>query len=74
MNPKDNKEEIAFEEALLQLKSIVEQLESGNMTLDDSISQFEKGMVLHDLCKKKLDSAKLKISKIALNNGKLTDS
>lgn len=65
-------EDLGFEEALGQLKAIVEKLESGALKLDEAITMFEKGVMLRDICQKKLDNAKLKISKIVVNEGKPT--
>lgn len=51
-----------FEEKLKQLESIAQELESGNLTLDESISKFELGMKLSKECTKKLDNTEKKIN------------
>lgn len=56
------KKEITFEEAVSELEGIVQNLESGNLSLDESISIFQRGMELSNLCSKKLDSAEKKIN------------
>jgi len=43
------KERLSFEDALKQLESIVEQLESQEITLEDSVNLYEKGMKLSKL-------------------------
>ena len=50
-------EKINFEKALQQLEAIAEKLEDGDLGLDESISQFEKGMRLAKFCRDKLDEA-----------------
>ncbi len=54
-------EKINFEKALKQLEEIAEKLEDGDLGLDESISQFEKGMHLAKFCREKLDEAERKI-------------
>ena len=46
--------EIKFEEALKQLEEIVNKLESGDLTLDKSLEEYEEGVRLIRLCQKKL--------------------
>ncbi|MBP9674009.1 MAG: exodeoxyribonuclease VII small subunit [Bacteriovoracaceae bacterium] len=50
-----------FEEQLNKLEEIVGELESGNLSLDESLKKFEKGMELYKGCKQVLDSAEKKI-------------
>jgi exodeoxyribonuclease VII small subunit len=58
------KKEIKFETALQRLEYIVEQLESGETSLDESIKIFEEGNSLIKLCINKLNQAEKKINKI----------
>lgn len=51
-----------FEQSLKDLEKIVLELEKGEMSLDDSISSFEKGIALSRECSKKLDEAEKKIN------------
>jgi exodeoxyribonuclease VII small subunit len=53
--------EIKFEEALKKLEEIVNQLESGDVSLDASLAKYEEGVKLVKLCQKKLENAKKKI-------------
>ncbi len=55
---------LTFEEALQQLERIVADLETGNLSLDDSIALFERGIRLAKDCGDRLADAKLKISRI----------
>lgn len=50
-----------FEASLLELEKIVEKLEGGEISLDESIKLFEKGMELSNDCRKTLDTARQKI-------------
>lgn len=54
----------AFEELMKDLEATVRLLESGDLTLDQSIASFEKGMGLARECEKKLGDAKAKVEKI----------
>ncbi len=51
-----------FEEALKKLEKIVEELEAGELTLDESLKKFKDGIELTSFCNKKLDDAEKKIS------------
>ncbi len=53
--------EFDFETALSQLNEIVDKIESGECSLEESIKLFEQGIELSDTCTKKLDEAKKKI-------------
>ena len=57
-------ENIKFEDALKELESIVKELESGNISLDDSLVYFEKGVSLVKELEKKLKSVEEKAVKI----------
>jgi exodeoxyribonuclease VII small subunit len=46
-----------FEEHLTQLETVVERLERGDMTLDESVRLFEEGMKLSSACKAELEQA-----------------
>lgn len=47
-----------FEELLTELEEIVKELESGSLSLEDSIEKYKKGMELSNLCKRLLEEAK----------------
>ena len=55
---------LSFEEALSELEGIVESLERGDIDLEDSISIYERGVVLKAHCESKLEKAKMKVDKI----------
>ena len=50
-----------FEGALEQLEEVVEQLESGDLALDDSLAAFEKGVGLVKFCNQKLSEVEKKV-------------
>ena len=52
---------MTFEESILKLNSIAEKLESGEVSLEESIQLYKEGMDLSAFCKKELESAQLKI-------------
>lgn len=51
-----------FEESLKELESIVSKMEQGNLTIDESIAAFTKGIELCKNCTKELEEAKGKIT------------
>jgi exodeoxyribonuclease VII small subunit len=55
---------LSFEDALKALETIVRQLESGDVPLEDSISLYEKGEKLRLHCQKRLDAAQARIERI----------
>ena len=54
-------EETSLEEALDDLEQIVELLEEGKMSLEESLELYEKGMKLAGLCQSRLESAEKRI-------------
>jgi exodeoxyribonuclease VII small subunit len=50
-----------FEVALEELEEVVEQLESGDLSLEDSLAAFEKGVGLVKYCNQKLSGVEKKI-------------
>ena len=50
-----------FEESLKKLETIVEQLEKGDLPLEDSLKLFEEGVGLSEVCKQELDAAEGKV-------------
>ena len=61
-------EEGAFEETLSALELVVEHLERGRLTMDESIAWYEAGLGLMRRCSQLLEQAELRIS--ALDAGK----
>lgn len=61
--------EMSFEEALRELEQVVQQLESGNVPLEQSIAAYERGALLKKHCEAKLDAAQARIEQITLAEG-----
>ncbi len=51
----------SFEEAIKELEAIAEKLEKGQLSLEESILAYEKGIELKNLCNTKLKEAETKI-------------
>jgi exodeoxyribonuclease VII small subunit len=58
---------LSFEAALAELEKIVERLEQGNVALEESITQYERGERLREHCQKLLGAAEAKVEKIRLS-------
>jgi exodeoxyribonuclease VII small subunit len=54
-------EELKFEKALERLEKIVEELEAGNIPLEDALKKYEEGVRLSRACNEKLTQAEKKI-------------
>ena len=61
----------SFEESLKKLESIVNKLEKGDLSLDESLKLFEEGVGLSAACKKELEEAEGKVEILLKRNGKL---
>ncbi|MBB4639767.1 exodeoxyribonuclease VII small subunit [Rhizorhapis suberifaciens] len=59
---------LSFEDALKRLEAIVQQLESGDVPLDQSITLYAEGDKLRAQCLKRLADAQARIDKITLGN------
>ncbi len=59
-------EAMPFEKALAELEGIVDQLEKGAVSLDDSIRLYERGEALKKRCEELLRNAEMRIEKITL--------
>ncbi len=59
------KEAPAFEDALEELETIVERMEDGEPSLEESLKIFERGMDLTRTCQKALDDAEQRIRTLA---------
>ena len=59
--------EIKFEEALKKLEKIVEDLEKGDLSLDEALKKYQEGIELSRACSSKLESAKKKIDVLVKN-------
>jgi exodeoxyribonuclease VII small subunit len=62
---KDDLGELSFEESIKELTNIVGKIEQGQIPLQDSLSQYEKGMALIKQCRTILQKAEIRIEKIS---------
>lgn len=69
------KKDMTFEAALLKLEQIVQKMESGETTLEESLKLFEEGTALTSFCYEKLKHAEQKIQQITdLKKGEEQDA
>jgi len=61
-------EEIPFEDALSELESLVETMEKGELSLEESLASFERGVALTRLCQQALRAAEQKIEILSANS------
>ena len=57
-----------FEDALSRLETLVEKMESGEGTLEQSLDWFEEGMSLIKSCRQELESAEQKVKELIKNS------
>jgi exodeoxyribonuclease VII small subunit len=61
MSKKTDKDSFDFESALEELESLVEKLEKGDLPLEESLKEFERGITLTRNCQKELKEAEHKV-------------
>ena len=57
-------EKLTFEEAMKELEKLVDNLDKGDVSLDEAIAAYDRGSQLKDYCQKKLHEAKMKVETI----------
>ena len=66
--------QLSFEQALQELEAVVAKLEAGDVSLDDAIDAYSRGMSLKAHCQARLEEARLKVEKIRLpENGAVAE-
>ena len=60
----ENPEELTFEQALLRLEEIVQQLDQGDLALEDALALFEEGSRLKELCETRLGEAEATVEQL----------
>jgi exodeoxyribonuclease VII small subunit len=60
-----SEEGLTFEQAELELRRIVERLESGQVGVDEALGLWERGEALYAVCKQRLDAAEGKVEELA---------
>jgi exodeoxyribonuclease VII small subunit len=58
---------LSFEEAMIELETLVRKLEEGRLPLEEAIASYERGVSLKSHCESKLKAAKMRVEKIVLN-------
>ncbi|GLX79269.1 exodeoxyribonuclease 7 small subunit [Thalassotalea insulae] len=67
--PRKKIENLSFEESLGELETIVQKLEQGELSLEDSMALFERGLNLSKVSQEKLKDAEQRIQILMNNNG-----
>lgn len=65
--------ELNFEEAMKQLENIADELERGELSLEESISKFEEGMKLSKECNDIIENAEKKINVLLSKDDKIVE-
>lgn len=68
-NQSDDAQVFPFEESLEQLEGLVERLESGEVSLEESLQDFERGVALVRTLRERLDQAQQRVDKIVEQEG-----
>jgi exodeoxyribonuclease VII small subunit len=59
--------EIKFEDALKKLQKLVDDLENGDLSLDEALKKYQEGIELARVCSERLDHAKKRIELLVKN-------
>ena len=62
-------ESLDFEASMLELESLVERMEEGDQSLEESLKDFERGIALTRNCQKSLQETEQKIQQLIEKNG-----
>jgi len=68
---KPDKQTPDFESALKELEGIVERMESGELSLEQSLQEFERGIELSRICQSSLQQAEQKVEQLLKKHGEL---
>ncbi|HUS83629.1 MAG TPA: exodeoxyribonuclease VII small subunit [Anaerolineales bacterium] len=64
MPKKKTIEKMSYEESFMELQSVVEKLEGGELPLKDSLALFERGQALSARCSELLEEAQLRLRQL----------
>lgn len=64
----DEVENLSFEKAFGELEAAVQRLEAGELSLEEAITLYERGMRLAQRCSDALDAAELQVQQLALGS------
>ena len=62
---KSKEGDVNFEAAMIELEQLVRQMENGDLSLDESLKAFERGVLLTRQCQKSLAEAELKVKMLS---------
>lgn len=65
--------EMSYEDSLRRLEEIVQRLESGQLSLDESLALFEEGSGLTKVCQRRLTEAELRIERLVGEGGQVEE-
>ena len=68
MSEKIEKKELSLEQAMARIEQILQTLDSGQGSLDESLALFEEGTALVHFCNEKLQQAKLRVKEVMAKN------
>ena len=68
MSKKIEKKELSLEQAMARIEQILQTLDSGQGSLDESLALFEEGTALVHFCNEKLQQAKLRVKEVMAKN------
>ena len=66
------KKAVDFEASMIELETVIEAMESGELGLEESLAHFERGVALTRSCQQALSSAQQKVDQLIEKNGELT--
>lgn len=66
--------ELTFEQRLDELDTLVSELESGDLSLDQMLARYEHGMALVASCQRQLAEVELRVTRIAADTGEIDTS
>lgn len=69
--PKEEKPVLSFEQNLEELEKVVQELEDGELPLEEALQRFEKGVELSETCRKQLEAAESKVEILLKKNNKV---
>jgi exodeoxyribonuclease VII small subunit len=67
------KKALNFEKALAELEQLVEEMEQGELSLEETLKRFEKGIALTTECQQALQNAELKVTELVEKSGKILE-
>lgn len=64
---------VNFEKSLTELEDLVESMEQGDLSLEEALKAFEKGIALASSCQQSLQKAEQKVTQLVEKNGELLE-